>query len=48
MEDTDDPYARAPEPRDLILVCRALNNARVRYVLNGGFAVSTYQSDEYK
>ena len=30
---------RDVEPEDLVRVCRALNEARARYVLIGGFAV---------
>lgn len=32
-------YSRAPEFEDLILLCRLLNEAGVRYILIGGFAV---------
>jgi hypothetical protein len=32
-------HARAPEPEDLVRICRALNEAGARYVLIGGFAV---------
>ena len=40
MDDRDDAsYARAPEPEDLVRICRALNDAGARYVLIGGFAV---------
>lgn len=40
MDDGHDPaYARAPEPADVIRVCRALNEAGAKYVLIGGFAV---------
>jgi hypothetical protein len=40
VADGDEPaYARAPEPDDLIRLCRALNDAGARYVLIGGFAV---------
>ena len=40
MDDRDDSsYARAPEPADVIRICRALNDAGARYVLIGGFAV---------
>jgi len=40
VADGDDPaYARAPEPDDLVRLCRALNDAGARYVLIGGFAV---------
>lgn len=35
----DSSYARAPEPEDLIRICRALNEAGARYVLIGGFAL---------
>ena len=40
MDDRDAPsYARAPEPGDVVRICRALNNAGARYVLIGGFAL---------
>ncbi len=40
MDDHDDAaYARAPEPEDLVRICRALNGAGARYLLIGGFAV---------
>ncbi len=40
MDDRDDrAYARQPRPEDLARVCRALNDARARYILIGGFAV---------
>ena len=40
MDDRDDSsYARAPEPADVVRICRALNDAGARYVLIGGFAV---------
>lgn len=40
MDDaTDGPYSRAPEIEDVLGLCRALNDAGVRYVLIGGFAV---------
>jgi hypothetical protein len=35
----DDRYARAPEPDDVVRICRALNEAGARYLLIGGFAV---------
>jgi hypothetical protein len=35
----DSAYARAPEPQDVVRICRALNAAEARYVLIGGFAV---------
>jgi nucleotidyltransferase DUF2204 len=34
-----DRYARAPEPADVVRICRALNEAGARYLLIGGFAV---------
>lgn len=34
----DQPYARAPEPDDLVRVCRALNTHGARYVLIGADA----------
>jgi hypothetical protein len=40
VDDRDDPpYARAPEPEDLIRICRALNETGARYVVIGGFAM---------
>ena len=40
MDERDAPsYARAPEPDDLVRICRALNDAGARYVLIGGFAI---------
>ena len=47
----DDPdaaaYARAPEPEDLIRICRALNDAGARYVLIGGFAVVAHGASRF-
>jgi hypothetical protein len=40
VDDTHDgPYAREPQIEDLVRICRALNEARARYILIGGFAV---------
>lgn len=40
MDEQHDPsYARAPDPEDLVRICRALNEAGARYVLIGGFAM---------
>lgn len=40
MDDPDDDrYARAPEPRDVARICRALNESGALYLLIGGFAV---------
>ena len=35
----DGTYSRAPELEDLVELCRQLNEANVRYLLIGGFAV---------
>ena len=40
-------YARAPEPEDLVRICRALNAARARYVLIGGFAVLAHGASRF-
>jgi hypothetical protein len=40
-------YARAPEPEDLVRICRALNDAGARYVLIGGFAVMAYGASRF-
>ena len=40
MDDTHDgPYAREPQIEDFVRICLALNEARARYILIGGFAV---------
>ncbi len=38
-DEDDDRYARAPEPDDVVRLCRALNEKGARYLLIGGFAV---------
>ena len=38
-DEDDDRSARAPEPEDVVRICRALNEAGARYLLIGGFAV---------
>jgi hypothetical protein len=43
----DDSYARAPEPEDLVRICRALNDAGARYVLIGGFAVLAHGASRF-
>jgi hypothetical protein len=40
-------YARAPEPEDLVRICRALNDAGARYVLIGGFAVMAHGASRF-
>ena len=48
MDDQDDnSYARAPEPEDLVRICRALNDAGARYVLIGGFAVLAHGAGRF-
>jgi hypothetical protein len=48
VADGDDPnYARAPEPDDLVRLCRALNDAGARYVLIGGFAVIAHGATRF-
>lgn len=48
MDDQDDDsYARAPEPEDLVRICRALNDAGAQYVLIGGFAVLAHGASRF-
>lgn len=48
MDGGHDPaYSRAPEPDDLVRLCRALNDAGARYVLIGGFAVMAHGAGRY-
>ena len=48
MDDTDaTAEARAPEPEDLVRICRALNEADARYVLIGGFAVIAHGASRF-
>lgn len=48
MDDRDDPsYSRAPEPDDLVRLCRALNSAGARYLLVGGFAVVAHDATRF-
>jgi len=48
VDDSDDAaYARAPEPEDLIRICRALNDAGAHYVLIGGFAVVAHGASRF-
>jgi hypothetical protein len=43
----DDREARAPEPEDVIRICRALNAAGARYLLIGGFAVIAHGAGRF-
>jgi len=48
VDDRDDPqYARAPEPADLVRLCKALNAAQARYLLIGGFAVIAHGATRF-
>ena len=48
MDDsTDGRSARAPEPDDVIRICRALNEAGARYLLIGGFAVIAHGAGRF-
>ena len=48
MDGGHDPaYSRAPEPDDLVRLCRALNDGGARYVLIGGFAVMAHGAGRY-
>ena len=48
MDDADDGRsARAPEPDDVVRICRALNEAGARYLLIGGFAVIAHGAGRF-
>ncbi len=48
MDERDDPaYARAPEPEDVVRICRALNETGAKYVLIGGFAVIAHGATRF-
>jgi Nucleotidyl transferase AbiEii toxin, Type IV TA system len=48
VDDPDDAaYARAPEPEDVVRICRALNEAGAKYVLIGGFAVVAHGASRF-
>ncbi len=46
-DEDDDRSARAPEPDDVIRICRALNAAGARYLLIGGFAVVAHGAGRF-
>jgi hypothetical protein len=46
-EPDDDRYARAPEPADVVRICRSLNDAGARYLLIGGFAVIAHGAGRF-
>jgi hypothetical protein len=43
----DDRYSRAPEPGDVVRICRALNDTEARYLLIGGFAVVAHGAGRF-
>lgn len=48
MDDQDDDrYSRAPEPEDVVRICRALNEAGAHYLLIGGFAVVAHGAGRF-
>ena len=48
MDDQDDDRrARAPEPADVVRICRALNEAGALYLLIGGFAVVAHGAGRF-
>lgn len=48
MDDAnDDRSSRAPEPDDVIRICRALNEAEARYLVIGGFAVIAHGAGRF-
>jgi hypothetical protein len=46
-DEDDDRSARAPEPGDVIRLCRALNESGARYLLIGGFAVIAHGAGRF-
>ena len=48
MDDQDDDrHSRAPEPDDVVRICRALNEAGARYLLIGGLAVVAHGAGRF-
>jgi hypothetical protein len=47
VDQGDDGYARAPEPEDVVRICRALNEAGALYLLIGGFAVVAHGAGRF-
>jgi hypothetical protein len=46
-EQDDGRGARAPEPDDVVRICRALNQAGARYLVIGGFAVMAHGAGRF-
>jgi hypothetical protein len=48
VDEQDAPrYSRAPEPADIVRICRALNEAGALYLLIGGFAVIAHGAGRF-
>jgi hypothetical protein len=46
-DEDDDQCARAPEPEDVVRICRALNESGAHYLLIGGFAVIAHGAGRF-
>lgn len=46
-DEDDDRSARAPEPDDVVRICRALNESGAHYLLIGGFAVIAHGAGRF-
>lgn len=46
-DEDDDRSARAPEPGDVVRICRSLNESGARYLLIGGFAVIAHGAGRF-
>ena len=46
-DENDDQSARAPEPEDVLRICRALNESGARYLLIGGFALIAHGAGRF-
>jgi len=46
-DEDDDRGARAPEPEDVVRICRALNESGAQYLLIGGFAVIAHGAGRF-
>jgi Nucleotidyl transferase AbiEii toxin, Type IV TA system len=46
-DEDDDRSSRAPEPADVVRICRALNDSGARYLLIGGFAVIAHGAGRF-
>ena len=46
-DEDDDRSARAPEPDDVVRICRALSESGAHYLLIGGFAVIAHGAGRF-